>query len=407
MNTGQDPKRIVLINTVLYGSTGNIVRQLKALAEKKGMQAYTVSAYARNSRIEYGENDIIIGNYFDRYLHIWLSRVTGLSGVFSVYSTLKLTRRLKRIRPDVIHLHNLHNAYINLPILFRYIKKNNVRVIWTLHDCWSFTGRCPHFQMYECNKWMTGCCDCPYPGNEYPISYRDRTKKMWGLKKRTFTGVKDMTIVTPSKWLSGLVSQSFLGEYPVKVINNGINLDTFRPAGGQLYNDMKASGKHIVLGLAMDWNKRKGLDVFIELNKLLGDDYRIVLVGTDDALADELSGSGITCINRTSSQQELAELYTAADVFANPTREDTFPTVNIEALACGTPVITFDTGGSPEIIDDTCGVVVSKNDIDGLIRAINRICEKEKLTETDCIAMAHKFDSADKFKEYLKLYNER
>ena len=404
MNTGQDPKKIVLINTVLYGSTGNIVRQLKSLAEKKGMQAYTVSAYARNSTTEYGENDSVIGNYFDRYLHIWLSRVTGLSGVFSVYSTLKLTRRFKRIRPDVIHLHNLHNAYINLPILFRYIKKNNVRVIWTLHDCWAFTGRCPHFQMYECNKWMTGCFDCPYPDNEYPIANRDGTKKMWNLKKRTFTGVKDMTIVTPSGWLSGLVRQSFLGNYPVKVINNGIDLDTFRPSNGQFYDDMKALGKHIVLGLAMDWNKRKGLDVFIELNKMLGDDYRIVLVGTDDALAEELDGSGIICINRTSSQKELAELYTAADVFANPTREDTFPTVNIEALACGTPVITFDTGGSPEIPDDTCGIVIPKEDIEAMKQAIISICEEKKISSGDCNKRAQQFDRDGKFNEYIKLY---
>ena len=404
MKTGQNQKTIVLINTVLYGSTGKIVRQLKSLAGKNGMQAYTVSAYARNSKTEYENNDIVVGNYFDRYLHIWLSRATGLSGVFSVYSTLKLTGSLKKIRPDVIHLHNLHNAYINLPILFRYIKKNNVRVIWTLHDCWAFTGRCPYFEIYECDKWMTGCGDCPYPDKEYPVSNHDRTRKMWDLKKRTFTGVKDMTIVTPSEWLSGLARQSFLGEYPVKVINNGIDLETFRPVKGQLYNDMKALGKHIVLGLAMDWNKRKGLDVFIELNKMLGDDYRIVLVGTDDTLVDKLKGSGIMCINRTSSQQELAELYTAADVFANPTREDNFPTVNIEALACGTPVITFDTGGSPEILDDSCGIVIPKEDIEALKQAVISICENKVISSDDCIKRAQNFDKDGKFYEYIRLY---
>lgn len=397
-------KKIVLINTVLYGSTGNIVRQLKLLAEEKGMQPYTVSAYARNNKTKYEENDFIIGNYIDRYLHIWMSRVTGLSGTFSVFSTLKLVRRLKKIGPEVIHLHNLHNAYINLPILFGYIKRNSIKVIWTLHDCWAFTGRCPYFDLYSCNKWLTGCFDCPYPKESYPISKRDRTLKMWNLKKKTFTGVSDLTVVTPSKWLAELAKESFLNEYPVKVINNGIDLDIFRPAKGLIYDELKASGKHIVLGLAMDWNKRKGLDVFITLSKKLNESYQIVLVGTDDELAAELSGLGIKCINRTSSQQELAEVYTAADVFVNPTREDNFPTVNIESLACGTPVITFDTGGSPESLDDTSGIIIPKEDIAALTDAIFMVCEKNILSRSDCVKRAGNFDKRKKFAEYLDLY---
>lgn len=407
MSENRSQKKIVLINTVLYGSTGNIVRQLKSLAEEKGMKVYTVSAYTRNSNVKYEDNDIIIGNLFDRYLHIWLSRVTGLSGTFSFYSTLKLTKWLRKIEPDVIHLHNLHNAYINLPILFKYIKRNNVKVLWTLHDCWAFTGRCPHFEILNCDKWRTGCHDCPYPAESYPIAFRDNTKKMWTLKKNAFTGVKDMTLVTPSKWLAKLVKQSFLANYPTKVINNGINIGVFMPIEENLFKVLKADGKHIVLGVAMDWNIRKGLDVFKVLCSELGDEYKVVMVGTDKKLAKELGPYGIVCVDRTSSQQELAEIYTAADVFVNPTREDNFPTVNIEALACGTPVITFDTGGSSEMLDDMCGIVVSKGDINGVICAIKNICENEKLNGENCVSKASQFNSKDRFMEYIDLYSGR
>ena len=397
-------KKVVMINTVLYGSTGNIVRQLKTLAEENGMEAYTVSAYSRKSTMKYGVNDIVIGHYIDRYLHIWLSRVTGLSGTFSVISTLELIRKLKRIKPDVIHLHNLHNAYINLPILFRYIKKNDIKVIWTLHDCWAFTGRCPYFDMLGCEKWKAGCSNCPYPHEYYPIAYRDGSGRMWKIKKDAFTGVKDMILVTPSKWLAGLVRESFLKEYPVITINNGIDLEVFRPIKNHLFEEITASGKYIVLGLAMDWNKRKGLDVIVDLSSRLNDKYQILMVGTDDKLAEELSKYNIMCINRTGSQQELAEIYTASDVFINPTREDNFPTVNLEALACGTPVITFDTGGSPESLDEKCGIIVSKEDVDGLVRSIIRICENEEFSSKDCIKRAHNYDKYEKFKEYIKMY---
>lgn len=404
MHINKREKTIVLINTVLYGSTGNIVRQLKTLAEDNGMKAYTVSAYSRKNTMKYGDNDIVIGHYIDRYLHIWLSRVTGLSGSFSVISTLELICKLKRIKPDVIHLHNLHNAYINLPILFRYIKKNDVKVIWTLHDCWAFTGRCPHFDMLGCEKWKTGCSNCPYPPEFYPVSNRDESGMMWRIKKASFTGVKDMTLVTPSEWLAGLARESFLKEYPVITINNGIDLEIFRPIKNHIFEEITASGKHIVLGLAMDWNKRKGLDVMIEVSKRLSNKYQILMVGTDNKLAEQLSKYNIKCINRTGSQQELAEIYTASDVFINPTREDNFPTVNLEALACGTPVITFDTGGSPESLDETCGIVVPKEDIDEIVNSIIRICEKKEFSSSACIERAHKYDKYEKFTEYIKLY---
>ena len=302
----------------------------------------------------------------------------------------------------MIHLHNLHGWYINFPLLFKYIKKNNIRVIWTLHDCWTFTGHCPHFDMIGCEKWKTGCYQCPQIG-EYPASYADISKWMYKHKKQWFTGVEDMTLVTPSEWLANLTRQSFLKDYPVKVINNGIDLSIFKPTESDFRKKYDLEDKFILLGVAFGWGKRKGLDVFIELSKRLDERYQIVLVGTDENVDKQLP-KNIISIYRTQNQTELAEIYTAADLFVNPTREENFPTVNIESLACGTPIVTFRTGGSPEIIDESCGVVVEKDDIDGMQKEIERIYEKRPFGQEDCVKRAQNFDMNDKFAEYVELY---
>lgn len=250
---------------------------------------------------------------------------------------------------------------------------------------------------------MEGCHNCSQY-RDYPQSYVDQTKKMWNLKKKWFTEVKDMTIVTPSQWLADLVMQSFLREYPVKVINNGIDLSVFKPTTSNFKtkHNIPETTK-ILLGVSFGWGERKGLDVFIELSKRLNDEYRIVLVGTDYD-TDKLIPSNVISIHRTQNQTELAEIYTAADLFINPTREENYPTVNMEALACGTPVITFKTGGSPEIIDDTCGVTVNCDDIDGLESHIRQICEQTKFSTQDCLDRAASFDRNKRLKEYIELY---
>ena len=311
---------------------------------------------------------------------------------------------LKENHTELIHLHNLHGHFICFPIFFRFIKKHNIPVIWTLHDCWSFTGRCPHFVMMKCDRWKKGCHNCLYPGKSYPQSYIDTSCMMWSLKKKYFTGINHCILVTPSQWLADLVKQSFLKGYPVKVINNGIDLSVFKPTESGFREKYGLEDVKIVLGVASGWGKRKGLDVFIELAKRLLDDYRIVLVGTDDNVDKQLP-SNIISIHRTQNQKELAEIYTAANVFANPTREDTFPTVNMESLACGTPVVTFRTGGCPEILDETCGSVVDCDDVGALEIEIRRICDEKPYSVEACLARAQKFDMNDRFKEYLDLYN--
>ena len=257
--------------------------------------------------------------------------------------------------------------------------------------------------MIGCDKWKTGCYGCPQY-KEYPKSLFDNSKYMYRLKKKWFTGVENMTIVTPSEWLASLVKESYLKDYPVKVINNGIDLNVFKPAESNFREKYALENKYIVLGVAFGWGKRKGLDVFVELEKRFDKEkYKIVLVGTDDNI-DKLLPDNIISIHRTQNQTELAEIYTAADVFANPTREENYPTVNMEALACGTPVVTFNTGGSPEMLDETCGAAVAKDDNDAMYNEIIRICETKPYSLEACIKKAKGFDKNEKFGEYIRLY---
>ena len=392
--------KILEINQVNFGSTGHIMLQIADLATKKGHEVIC-SFYARRNK-DKDKNCIYIGNKVSHNIHKKLYRKTGNNGCYSKISTWNFLRKVKKFDPDLIHIHNLHNCYINLPMLFDYIKKNNKKVVWTLHDCWSFTGQCPYFTAVGCEKWKTGCHDCEQI-NRYPSCSVDRTDKMWNRKKEWFTGVQNLTIVTPSQWLADLVKQSFLKDYPVKVINNGINLNVFKPTESDFRTKHNLEDKKIILGVASVWEVRKGLDVFIELSKRLDDRYKIVLVGTNDEVDKKLP-EGIISIHRTSNQKELAELYTAADVFFIPTREDNFPTVNMESLACGTPVLTFNTGGSPEMVDEATGVVLMNEDIASVEQAVISMCESGKYSKEACTERAKQYDSGLKYNEYLSLF---
>ena len=395
--------KILFLNAIPYGSTGKIVDGISDVAKKEGHTTLTYLSWTKKYR-KSDRDDVIVGSFFGKLSHIIRGRLTGKNGLYSKRDTKRLLKVLDSYKPDVINLHILHCWCINLPMLFDYIKRNNIKVVWTFHDCWAFTGQCPHFIMAGCDKWKTGCYECPQY-KEYPMAYVDKTEKMYKLKKEWFTGVNDMTIVTPSLWLADLVKESFLKEYSTKVINNGIDLNIFKPTVGDFKEKYSLDGKKIVLGVAFDWGKRKGLDVFLELAKRLPNDYQIVLVGTNDEI-DKTLPKNIISIHRTQSQRELAEIYSASDVFVNATREDTFPTVNMEAIACGAPIVTFKTGGSPEIIDSSCGIVVDVNDIDAMEREIIRVCKEQPYTREAILELAKKYDKNDKFNEYVKLFKE-
>lgn len=392
--------KILSINSVPYGSTCNVMTGIAELASKN--HSVIVAAGYSTHPVVFSIPNIKIGGIINKALHMCLATLTGYIGCFSFISTKAFLKKVDQINPDIIHLHNLHGWYINIPILFRYIKKHNIRVVWTLHDCWSFTGHCPHFVMAKCDKWKSKCKNCPsYRG--YPKSIWDNAQKMYNRKKRWFTGVNDLTLVAPSEWLADLVKDSYLKEYSVKVINNGIDLSVFKPTESNFREKYSVGNKKIVLGVAFGWGEKKGLDVFVELAKRLPEDYQIVLVGTDDGI-DKMLPDKIISIHRTQDQKELAEIYTAADLFVQTTREDNFPTVNLEALACGTPVLTFNTGGSPECIDETCGFVVEKDDIESLTEKIIQISETNPFSAENCIKRASMYDYNRKFREYLSLY---
>ena len=395
--------KVVQINSVSYGSTGKIMLNIAETIRENGGTAYTFSGSQRKNIAS--DTHRIFGSWAENLVHRGISVITGISERGSSVGTRKLLREIDQISPDILHLHNLHGWYINIPMLFDYIRKKKIKTVWTLHDCWGFTAQCSHFTMEKCEKWKTGCYDCPRY-RLYPYTWVDRTRKMYQFKKEWLTGVEDLTIVTPSQWLADLVKQSFLKEYPVRVINNGINLSVFKPTPSNFRAKNHLEDKKIVLGVASGWTYRKGLDVFLELfNRLDASQYQIVLVGTDSAVDQQLP-QGIISIHRTQNQKELAEIYTAADVFVNPTREENFPTVNMEAIACGTPVVTFKTGGSAEIIDGCCGKAINYGDVDGMERQLRAVCQENLFSEAGCISCAQKYDMHDKFAQYYELFDE-
>ena len=391
--------RIVQINGGAKGSTGKIMMGIAEVARAQGHEVLCASPITSTNRDAGADCGYYrIGTYNSRRMNVALARITGYNGCFAWIETHKLLKEIDKFHPDIIHLHNLHDSYINLPMLFSYIKKHDIPVVWTLHDCWSFTGQCPYFTMVKCDEWKTGCHDCPQY-KEYPSSLYDNTKMMWRLKKKWFTGVKNMTIVTPSKWLAGLVKESYLRDYRVQVINNGIDLNVFKPAEWGGGND-----KYIVLFVSFGWNVYKGIDVIQKLSELLNDSYQLVVVGTDD-FADAMLPMRVKKIHRIQNQAELARLYSRADVLANPTREEILGMVNIEANACGTPVVTFNTGGSPECIGEQGGIVVEKDNVNEMCKAIISVCETKCFSKKMCVKQAAKFEQEKKYAEYIGLYN--
>lgn len=398
--------RIASINMIDAGSTGTVMIYVAQLATAQGMTARTFSTpicgkQSRTHRVI--ENHTYFGWRWENFFHTALAKLSGYNGCFSFFGTAQLIRHLKAFRPDIVHLHNLHQFCVHVPSLFRYIKKNKLRVVWTLHDCWSFTGHCPHFTVEGCERWKEGCHSCPRY-HKYPKTYVDRSRTMYRLKKRWFSGVDGLTLVTPSAWLADLTRQSYLANYPVHVIHNGIDLAVFRPIESDFRQRYALEKKKILLGVSSSWDESKGLDVFVKLAERLDNSHQIVLVGTDDRI-DATLPANILSIHRTENREELAALYTAADLFVNPTREDTYPTVNLEAIACGTPVLTFETGGSPETIPAGCGLVVPCGDVDAMEAAIHQMCADR--WDTPLLRRASEaMDMRQCFGAYLDLYRE-
>ena len=322
--------KLLQINTALnWSATGRIAEQISSLAKSLGWDCYT----AHGARYVLGEsvaNDISTDFILNDYLDAATSMLGGRHGLGSKFVTRELVKRIDIISPDIIHLHNIHGYYLNYPILFRYLAQAKTKVVWTLHDCWTMTGHCTHFDEIGCEKWKSQCYDCPLLHSGYKSFFFDRSRSNYQLKKELFTSVPDMTIVTVSEWLKGKVEESFLKKYPVRVIRNGIDLDVFKPVTSALREKLQiANGKIVLLGVASAWGKGKGLDEFCELSK--NDTFQVILIGGDDSVKKHLPDN-IIALKRTTDQKELAAFYTMADVYVNPTHCDSFPTVNLEAL---------------------------------------------------------------------------
>lgn len=389
--------KVLMINVVCgIRSTGRICTDLATALEAQGHEVKI--AYGReNVPEQFQKYAVRIGADLDVKLHGVKARLLDGAGFGSKRATEKFIEWVKEYNPDVIHLHNIHGYYINVEVLFNYLKVCGKKVIWTLHDCWAFTGHCVYFDYVGCDKWKTGCEHCPQK-KDYPSSFLlDKSKKNFVRKKQLFTGIDNLTIVTPSIWLANLVKKSFLACYKVTVINNGVDTSIFLPCSLNIMEKYRCDGKKVILGVAAIWNKRKGLESFIELSKHLDSSYQIILVGLSKEQITDLP-SNIFGIERTNSAKELAELYSMAYVYVNPTLEDNYPTTNIEAIACGTPVITYETGGSPESAR-MYGCSVEKGNWKELLKTI----EEFKFVKLQNI----RIDIMDTVEDYLKLYNER
>lgn len=400
-------RKLLQINiTANWGSHGKIAEGIGMVTMQYGWESHI--AYGRwanpsNSKL------YRIGSKTDEYLHGMASRLLDNHGLMSQGTTRKLIQYINTLQPDIIHLHNIHGYYLNYPLLFKYLETSNIPIVWTLHDCWSFTGHCAHYMYMGCEKWKTHCRHCPQR-ETYPKSWLfDRSEHNFKSKKHYFLSVKNMTIVPVCQWLEEQVKQSFFKDRLIHKINNGIDIKAFHPETNPswIYDRYQIPrNKKIILGVASSWY-RKGLDDFARLSAYIAEDYAIVLVGLKKHESKLLRDKRIIKIGRTDNMQELVALYSIAAIYFNPTWEDTFPTTNLEAMACGTPVITYNTGGSPETITPQTGFIVKQGDIPAASDAIQTICEHPKhIYQKACREhVINHFDKNKRFEEYFNLYN--
>ena len=405
-------RKLLQINPVLRvnTSTGRIMQEIGELAIQHGWESYIAYSYGRDGIKPCKSHLVPVGNRWSVVWHGIVTRLFDRHGLSSDEATRRFIRQIEELNPDIIHIHNIHGYFLNYKILFEFLSRYGKPVIWTVHDCWLYTGHCYYYSYIGCNKWQIGCRHCPQK-KEFPTSWLlDRSERNFLDKKAAFTSMpkERLTIVPVSEWIRGEMEHSFLKGYDMRVIHNGINLEVFNIYGTEeVKNKYELGGKHILLGVASIWSREKGLDDFIELSAMLNEDETLVLVGVDAVIQKRLP-QNIVGIRRTENIRQLAELYSAADVFVNLTWQDNYPTVNLEAIACGTPVVTYRTGGSIEAVTEHTGFVVEQGDVKGILEAVRKI-EKEGKTsyQQPCrdYALAH-FNKEERYADYLRLYDE-
>ena len=391
--------KVLQINTFGNLSTGKIAVDIYRTLRANGHEGAV--AFARNE-VPGDVPSFKIGNSLSVYTDGVLTRLTDKAGHYSKGATEKLIKQIKEYDPDIIHLHNLHGYYINVSMLFDFLKDAGKPVVWTLHDCWAYTGHCCYYSMAGCDKWkLTGCSKCPQK-KAYPASiFKDNSSKNFSEKNQMFHSVKNLHLVCVSKWLDNELKDSFLNDLPSRVIYNGIDTSVFKPSSGNFRIKYNMGDKRIVLGVASTWDTRKGLADFIELSKILDERYKIVLVGLNDkqkaSLPDNMIGIG-----RTDGPKELAEIYSASNVLFNASVEETFGLPNVESLACGTPVVAYNCTGIPETMTEDDGFIVEPHDLQSVAQKIGEICDTGKRIEVS----SFRFPKDKTYEAYMKLYEE-
>jgi len=366
--------KYLFINSVAgFGSTGRIAAEKCRELMKEGNQC--VLAFGRNKANCDDIPTVQIGSSLDYKLHGVRCRLLDDHGFGSKAATKRFLSWVRQYDPDVIWLHNIHGYYIHIGLLFDYLRSCGKEIIWTLHDCWAFTGHCAYFDFAGCDKWKTGCYDCPQKGS-YPASCGlDGSRTNFIKKKALFTGIPNLRLTVPSYWLQKRVKQSFLQDYPVEVVYNTINREVFRPTPGNFREKYGLEGKIILLGVASVWDARKGLDDFLALSQLLDERYQIVLIGLSDAQIAALPKM-ILGLPRTNDLKELVQAYTAADVFVNPSVEETFGMTAMEARACGTEAVVYQNTACEEIVNQFGGIAVPRG-AQHLLEAIEKLTQEE------------------------------
>lgn len=405
-------KRLLQINPVLRmnTSTGRIMQEIGDLAMAHGWESYIAYSRGRDGVPECTSQLMPVGNRLSVAWHGLMTRLMDRHGLASSQATRAFIREVDALRPDVIHIHNLHGYFLNYRLLFDYLAHQEVPVIWTVHDCWLYTGHCYHYAFAGCSGWQTGCGHCPQQ-REFPASWLvDRSHRNYTDKQRAFTSLprERFMLIPVSHWMEEEMRHSFLKDCRMRVIHNGIDTETFSPQqGSEILDQYSLRGKQVLLGVASIWSREKGMDDFIRMADMLHEDERIVLVGIDEKTARKLPPKVIP-IRRTANVHQLAQLYSAATAFVNPTWQDNYPTVNLEAISCGTPVVTYRTGGSPESITDATGIVVPQGNIGDMLAAVRQIEARGKEAfATPCrdYALAH-FRKEDRYMDYIRLYDE-
>lgn len=400
----------VSINTCDYGSTGRIAKDLLINFKKRGYDTYFFVGYQKYNDID---NVVLMkGSKLYHNINKILSRFDGNDGFRNSFQTKKLIKFLETKQNVIVHIHNLHGNYINIEILLKYLsKRKDVKILYTLHDCWAFTGKCPYFDFAMCDKWKKICGKCCLK-KQYPVSWVfDKTKHMFLKKKYLFSLVKNQIIfISPSMWLKNLAEKSFLSNFVIKHIPNGIFDDSIfkneHQCGERVYFDnlplSSFKDKKVIFSAAYPFSERKGLKYILEsiTNFKDNQNYVFIVAGISP---DKYNYKNAFFLGKIFDKNKMNFLYSISDAFLNPTLEDNFPTVNLESLANGTPIITFNTGGSPECLENDCGIVVEKYDSKGLINAISSISKKTYEIEEKCICQSKKFTIRNMFYKYLKL----